>query len=241
MPADVALRQRTIDGVGQRVHPHIGVGMADQPAVMRQLDPAQKHPIPRPESMHVIPVAQSHIHAGSPFCQDPLGPRHVAGPGQFQIILVAGGDAHRNAAALHQLDIIGSVGAAHLEDSFRTNASGPFLLTQALAPLLADGARVANLSSRLGSIGTTARFSTPSCNISKAALNMATVLLAQALADRGIVVVAFSPGWVRTDMGGSDADVAPEDAVAGVLRQVDALQTGDSGRFLGTDGAAIPW
>ena len=146
-----------------------------------------------------------------------------------------------NAGVLHSGERFGNVGADNLDDSFRTNAAGPFLLTQALAPLLADGARVVNLSSRLGSIAATERFGTPSYNISKAALNMATVLTAHALAGRGIVVFAISPGWVRTEMGGSDAEVAPEDAVAGVLRQVDALGDGDSGRFLGTDGETIPW
>ncbi len=40
MPPDVALRQRAIDRVGQRVHAHIGVGMAQKAPVMRQLDPA---------------------------------------------------------------------------------------------------------------------------------------------------------------------------------------------------------
>ena len=146
-----------------------------------------------------------------------------------------------NAGVLHSGERFGNVGADNLDDSFRTNAAGPFLLTQALAPLLADGARVVNLSSRLGSIAGTERFGTPSYNISKAALNMATALLAQALAERGIVGAAFSPGWVRTEMGGSEAEVAPEDAGAGVLRQADALDTADSGRFLGTDGKTIPW
>lgn len=146
-----------------------------------------------------------------------------------------------NAGVLHSGERFGQVGADNLDHSFRTNAAGPFLLTQALAPLLADGARVVNLSSRLGSIALTERFGTPTYDISKAALNMATALLAQALADRGIVVVAVSPGWVRTEMGGEDAEVAPEDAVADLLARVDALTDGDSGRFLSTDGETIPW
>lgn len=146
-----------------------------------------------------------------------------------------------NAGVLHSGERFGSLGLDNLDHSFRTNAAGPLLLTRALAPVLRDGARVVNLSSRLGSIAETARFGTPSYNISKAALNMATVLLAQALADRGIVVAAISPGWVRTDMGGDQADIAPEDAVAAVLRQVDALGAADSGRFLGADGEDIPW
>src|SRR3546814_6281252 len=95
----------------------------------------------------------------------------------------------------------------------RTNAAGPLLLTQALAPLLADGARVANLSSELGSITDAGRFGTPSYCISKAAQNMASVLLAHALRERGIVVAALHPGWVQPDMGGPHATVPAADTV----------------------------
>ncbi|NZA24782.1 SDR family oxidoreductase [Luteimonas sp. SJ-92] len=146
-----------------------------------------------------------------------------------------------NAGVLHSGEAFGRVDAANLDHSFRTNAAGPFLLTQTLAPLLADGARVMNLSSRLGSIALTTRFGTPTYAISKAALNMATVLLAQALADRGIVVIAVSPGWVRTEMGGEGAEVAPGDAAAGLLRQIDSVSSEDSGRFIDWQGEAVDW
>lgn len=146
-----------------------------------------------------------------------------------------------NAGVLHSGERFGKVAAATLDDSLRTNATGPFLLTQALAPLLADGARVANLSSELGSIAGKDAFRTPSYSISKAALNMATALLARALVERGIVVLALHPGWVQTDMGGSGADVAPEDAAAALLRVVERADAGDSGRFLNRHGMPLPW
>lgn len=146
-----------------------------------------------------------------------------------------------NAGVLHTGERFGGIGLDNLVHSFRTNAAGPLLLTQALAPLLANGARVLNISSRLGSVAATERFGTPSYALSKAALNMATAQLAHALADRGIVVVAASPGWVRTDMGGDQAEVLPQDSVAGLLRQVAQLGPGDSGRFLDWQGQAPPW
>ncbi|MCD9027797.1 SDR family oxidoreductase [Luteimonas sp. BDR2-5] len=146
-----------------------------------------------------------------------------------------------NAGVLHSGERFGHLAAATLDDSLQTNVVGPLLLTQALAPWLVDGARVANLSSTLGSIASTVRFGTPSYAISKAALNMATVQLACALADRGIVVVALHPGWVRTDMGGEQADLDPAQAVAGLLARIDALGGGDSGRFLDADGRVLPW
>ncbi|TWG93655.1 NAD(P)-dependent dehydrogenase (short-subunit alcohol dehydrogenase family) [Luteimonas sp. J16] len=163
-----------------------------------------------------------------------------------ELPLVLGDDARlgllvNNAGILHPGERFGSLAAAGFEDSFRTNALGPLLLTQALAPLLGDGARVANLSSSLGSIALTARFGTPSYCMSKAALNMATVQLAHALAGRGIVVVAISPGWVRTDMGGAGAELDPAQAVAGMLRVIDGLGSGDSGRFLDWQGDTLAW
>ncbi len=145
------------------------------------------------------------------------------------------------AGVLHSGERFGSIAAATLEDSFRTNAMGPLLLTQALAPRLADGARVANISSVLGSIASTTRFGSPSYDISKAAQNMATALLAQALQPRGIVVLALHPGWAQTDMGGDKATVPVEDSVAGLLRVIDAAGPADSGSFRDWRGEALPW
>ena len=163
-----------------------------------------------------------------------------------ELPLVLGEDARldlllNNAGVLHSGERFGKVDAATLDDSLRTNASGPFLLTQALAPLLADGATVANLSSELGSIAGKDAFRTPSYSISKAAQNMATAQLAQALATRGIVLVALHPGWVQTEMGGAGADVSPQDSAAGLLAVVEGLGERDSGRFLDWRGQPLPW
>ena len=165
-----------------------------------------------------------------------------------ELPLLAGDDAPvridlllNNAGVLHSGERFGNVSAANLDDSLRTNAVGPYLLVQSLAPLLADGARVANLSSQLGSIGGAARFGTLSYAMSKAAQNMATVQLAHALAPRGIVVVALHPGWVQTEMGGAGAQVTPEDSARGLLEVIAGLGDGDSGRFLDWQGNTLPW
>jgi len=172
-----------------------------------------------PGRLHVLPL-------------DVADPRAITEL-QRELALLADDDERldllvNGAGVLHSGERFGRVGAANLDDSFRTNAMGPFLLTQALAPRLADGARVANITSQLGSIANTARFGTPSYNISKAAQNMATALLAAALRERGVVVVALHPGWVQTDMGGAGATVTPSDSVAGLLRVIDRLKASDS-------------
>ncbi|TDK19542.1 SDR family oxidoreductase [Luteimonas aestuarii] len=190
-----------------------------------------------PGRLHVLPLDVAEPKSHTELVRElplVLGEDDDGAPGRLDLLV-------NNAGVLHSGERFGSLTAANFDDSFRTNALGPLLLAQALAPLLADGARIVNLSSRLGAISLAERFGTPSYNMSKAALNMATVLLARALEDRGIVAIAISPGWVRTDMGGEDAEVAVEDAAAGILGVAAKLGAGDSGRFVDWRGQSVPW
>lgn len=185
-----------------------------------------------PGRLHVLPLDVAQPRSLRELASElPLA---IGEDGRLDLVL-------NNAGVLHAGERFGRLEAANFEDSFRTNALGPLLLVQALATRLADGARVANLSSELGSIGSTTRFGTPSYNMGKAAQNMATVLLAHALAERGIVVVALHPGWVRTDMGGARAELEPAEAVAALLGLIAGLAPGDSGRFLDRNGQPLPW
>lgn len=148
-----------------------------------------------------------------------------------------------NAGVLAAGERFGAVSPETLESSFRVNAAGPFLLTQALAPLLAasQAPKVLNLGSQMGSIAAVREFRAPSYAIAKAALSMATVQLAHALAPLGAVVLAGSPGWARTDMGGVQAELAPEEAVDGLLAQLERVGPADSGTFLDWRGEPVPW
>lgn len=148
-----------------------------------------------------------------------------------------------NAGVLTSDEVFGAVEAKALTRAFATNAQGPFLLTQALAPRLAENAKVIAISSGLGSIERAGRFGTPSYNISKAALNMAMRMLGHALAEREIAVLAVSPGWVKTDMGGAGADLEIEQSVANMLKLIDALKFDSEriGQFLGNTGDPVPW
>jgi len=146
-----------------------------------------------------------------------------------------------NAGLLVEGERFGAIDGKSLRESFAVNAEGAFMLTQALNAQLAEGAKIVNLSSTLGSIARTDSLYSPSYAISKAALNMATRLLSIALRERGIVVVSLSPGWVRTDMGGAGAPLQPDASIASMLRVIDHLKASDSGRFLTQNGETIPW
>ncbi len=148
-----------------------------------------------------------------------------------------------NAGILPSGERFGNVEAGDLESCFRTNAAAPFLLTQALTPMLARGEqpRVLNISSELGSIAHRKGFSTPSYCISKAALNMAMRLLSFELTQRGIGSVAMHPGWVKTDMGGPSAPLAVADSVRAMIALIDALKPEQYGSFMSVDGQQLPW
>lgn len=145
--------------------------------------------------------------------------------------------------------IIGKRGAAlgsfdypDWESVLRVNLLGPAAVIEALVDNVAASTRktIAVMSSRLGSIAETSGMTLP-YSTSKAALNLLAKGLAATLAPRGVTVVALSPGWVRTDMGGAGAPLAPQDSVRGLRKLLAGLRPEDSGRFFSHDGSAIPW
>ncbi len=148
-----------------------------------------------------------------------------------------------NAGMLTPGERFGELDAAVLQQTLATNTVAPLMLVQALAPLLQRGVRprVLNISSALGSIARADSFHSPTYRISKAGLNMAGVMMAQALNPSGIGVITASPGWVKTDMGGGSAPLAPAESVASLLRLVDEVPGIPDGPFLDTTGETLPW
>jgi NAD(P)-dependent dehydrogenase (short-subunit alcohol dehydrogenase family) len=104
-----------------------------------------------------------------------------------------------------------------LRATFDTNFFGIFALVQALLPLLkkSPAGRIVNLSSTLGSLTEASRPDSPYAGVnslayqaSKTALNMLTVSFARELSGTNIKVNSVCPGWVQTDMGGSQAPLS---------------------------------
>jgi NAD(P)-dependent dehydrogenase (short-subunit alcohol dehydrogenase family) len=128
----------------------------------------------------------------------------------------------------------------------RVNALAPLLLARALRPnLLAGGRRVlVNIGSRAGSLaeGTIDdEDGDYAYRCSKAALNMATVKLAQDFRRDGIAVISLHPGWVRTDMGGVEAAVDVAESAAGLKALIDATTLAETGSFRAYDGRTVAW
>ncbi len=122
------------------------------------------------------------------------------------------------------------------------NTIAPLVVTQAFLPQLkrSNHPRVLTVSSQMGSMSY-AKSDRIAYRASKAAVNKVMQGLATDLAPAGIAVAALHPGWVRTDMGGKGADIAPAESAAGILAIAEQLTLATTGRFLNWDGSERPW
>jgi NAD(P)-dependent dehydrogenase (short-subunit alcohol dehydrogenase family) len=148
-----------------------------------------------------------------------------------------------NAGVLNPGERFGNLQVEPFETCYRVNAVAPLLLTQALQSLLrvAQRPRVMNVSSVLGSLARVDHAGTYSYNMSKAALNMATRLIALAVQEDRIACVAVHPGWVQTDMGGDQAPLGIVESVTALVAFSDRIEIALSGGFFERDGTPMAW
>ncbi|WP_028114095.1 SDR family oxidoreductase [Ferrimonas kyonanensis] len=136
---------------------------------------------------------------------------------------------------------LGEYQADHFDQVMKINVTAPMLLVQALRPHLGADAKVALLSSKMGSITDNGSGGSYVYRASKAALNAIGKSLAIDLQPQGTSVVLFHPGWVQTAMGGSNALITPEVSVRGMRHVLEQLTLIDSGKFINYDGVELPW
>lgn len=131
----------------------------------------------------------------------------------------------------------------NVNEILKINSIAPLLLTKELELPLKNSpdAKVINISSGMGSIQ---EFQWPqniSYCMSKTALNMATRAMAEVFRQEEIPVVSVSPGWVRTDMGGSNADISVEESVDSLLKFIESVNMDMTGGFYRRTGEMISW
>ena len=145
-----------------------------------------------------------------------------------------------NAGTNQPMNTQGADNARAWQTMMMVNAIAPYQLARALLPRLADGGKAVAISSGMGSIGDNGGGWVP-YRTSKAALNMAWNCLALEARERGVTAVVLSPGWVKTRMGGTGAEITSEESVSDMRALIDRLTIADTGRFLRRSGSAIPW
>ena len=188
-----------------------------------------RHSSPELESLDV------RVESGCDVTDPEAWSRLAAGLGSAAIDLLV-----HNAGMLVP-DSLGGVEPEAVRAQFELNAMAPLFLTRALLPRLRAGAKVALISSRMGSIADNGSGSYYGYRMSKAALNAAGVSLARDLAPHRIAVTVLHPGAVRTAMTGGTGTIDVDESVRGLLARIDELKLETSGQFLHQNGEVLPW
>ncbi|MBV8657654.1 MAG: SDR family NAD(P)-dependent oxidoreductase [Burkholderiales bacterium] len=140
----------------------------------------------------------------------------------------------------------GDADPAHLDelaflDGMRTNVLGPMRVAGLFGPLMAPNGTVGVLSSKMGSVSLMAGSNALFYRTSKAAVNMVVKSYANAWRERSVRAIALHPGWVQTDMGGSNADIDVATSVRGLRAVLAAGGMERSGGYFDYAGNALPW
>jgi NAD(P)-dependent dehydrogenase (short-subunit alcohol dehydrogenase family) len=129
---------------------------------------------------------------------------------------------------------------ADVDAVMHTNVLGPMRVLPQVAEYLAPGARLAIISSIMGSLGQRSSAGGWLYRASKAAVNSVLVDAARVLQGKALCV-ALHPGWVRTDMGGPEANLSVEESAAALRANIAQLDEAQHGAFLNIDGQPLPW
>ena len=145
-----------------------------------------------------------------------------------------------NAGILHD-DTLGSLAIDSLRLQMEVNAFAPLRICEALLPNLQAGSKIANITSRMGSIGDNDSGGRYGYRASKAAFNAFGRSMAIDLKKRGIAVALLHPGFVKTRMVNFGGLITPQESAAGLAERIAALDLENSGSFWHCNGEELPW
>ncbi|SDL09552.1 Short-chain dehydrogenase [Franzmannia pantelleriensis] len=146
-----------------------------------------------------------------------------------------------NNAGLLRDEQLGKIDFDSIREQMEINAYAPLRVTEALLTCLGEGSKVANITSRMGSIADNDSGGRYGYRASKAALNAFGKSLAVDLAPRGIAVAQLHPGYVQTRMVNFGGLISPDEAAAGIAARIEALSLATSGGFWHSNGEPLPW
>jgi NAD(P)-dependent dehydrogenase (short-subunit alcohol dehydrogenase family) len=138
---------------------------------------------------------------------------------------------------------IGSIDYQEWMRVIDVNVLGPMRMCEAFLDRVARSDRrlIVTITSGMGSLADNTSGGSIAYRTSKAAVNMAMRTAAIDLRPRGVSCVLLNPGWVKTDMGGPNAKLTPEQSVTAMRRVISELGPNDSGRFYNYDGREYLW
>ncbi|ERS02723.1 short-chain dehydrogenase [Marinobacter sp. EN3] len=146
-----------------------------------------------------------------------------------------------NNAGLLQDEQLGGIDFDSIRTQMEINAYAPLRVAEALAPLMGQGSKIANITSRMGSIADNDSGGRYGYRASKAALNAFGKSLAVDLKPRGIAVAQLHPGYVKTRMVNFGGLITPEESARGLAERIANLTLENTGSFWHSNGEELPW
>jgi NAD(P)-dependent dehydrogenase (short-subunit alcohol dehydrogenase family) len=146
-----------------------------------------------------------------------------------------------NNAGIFQHEQLGNIDYDSVQQQFLVNAEAPLRVTEALLGNLSRGAKIAFITSRMGSIADNTSGGYYGYRMSKAALNAAAMSLARDLKPRGIAVAILHPGYVQTAMVNFGGDISATESAQRLNQRITELTLENSGTFWHSNGEVLPW
>jgi NAD(P)-dependent dehydrogenase (short-subunit alcohol dehydrogenase family) len=138
-------------------------------------------------------------------------------------------------------ETLGELDFDSLRLQMEINAFAPIKISEALLPNMPEGSKIANITSRMGSIADNSSGGRYGYRASKAAFNALGRSLAIDLKGRGIAVAQLHPGFVKTRMVNFSGLITPQESATGLAERIEALNLENSGSFWHCNGEELPW
>lgn len=146
-----------------------------------------------------------------------------------------------NNAGLWGDEQLGRIDFASIQAQMEVNAYAPLRVAEALLDQIPEGGKIANITSRMGSMGDNDSGGRYGYRASKAALNAFGRSLAMDLKPRCIAVAQLHPGFVKTRMVNFAGQLEPAESASGLIERIDALNLDNTGSFWHCKGQELPW
>jgi len=146
-----------------------------------------------------------------------------------------------NNAGLLQDEKLGSIDFDSIRIQMEINAYAPLRVAEALVSQIPSGGKIANITSRMGSIADNDSGGRYGYRASKAALNAFGKSLAMDLKPRGIAVAQLHPGYVQTRMVNFGGLISPDESAKGLAERIEGLSLENTGSFWHSNGEQLPW
>ena len=145
-------------------------------------------------------------------------------------------------AGIAEFNSLSNLDPQSILDQFEVNALSPLCFVQTMLSHLSKSAKIAFISSRMGSIEDNSSGGSYGYRMSKVALCMAGKSLSVDLKSKDIAVAILHPGLVSTRMTGFTSNgIQPKESVNGLIQRIDQLTIENTGTFWHSNGEILPW